>query len=368
MKKKRILFVIGAMGRGGKERRLQVLLKHLSGKENYEIHFAIRNDHIAYHEYKDYDLKYYQILTGNESKNPLKVMSRLYRLTKKIQPDLIQVWGSACATYMVPISLLLHIPMINNQITTAAKPEGRLALLLDKFNFRFSDYILSNSHAGIRNSNPPKHKSSVIHNGFDYERFEGKESHIRQELNISEDTVVIVMAARFSPGKDYETLLKVADDILSSGRDVCFLFVGDGVERARIEELNVGDNRDKIMFLGLRNDVEEILLGSDIGVLLNDKDVVEEGLSNSIMEYMAAGMPVVATDAGGNPEIVLGGETGFLVESKNEKQIADVLIELIDEQELRVKMGEKGKLRIKQDFSIEVFVSQHEKVIRRIIL
>lgn len=365
MKKKKILFVIGAMGRGGKERRLQVLLQNLSKKQEYDIHFAIRNDHIKYHEFKQYDLEYYQILSQNESKNPIKVLLRLFRITQMIRPHLIHVWGSACATYMIPIALMLRIPIINNQITSASKPEKMLEKLTNWFNFQFSDYILSNSLAGIMSLKPPKHKSGVIHNGFDYGRFVGKESQIREELSIPQNAVIIVMAARFYPGKDFETLLKVANKVLETEKTVYFLLVGEGPERKRIESLNTGKRSDNIVFLGLRNDVEEILLGCDIGVLLNDPDLHGEGISNTIMEYMAAGMPVIATNAGGNPEIVNDEVTGFLVGSKDVDQITEKLMLLIKNESIRKQFKENGKERIMHYFSIESFVNKHDELIKK---
>ncbi len=143
--------------------------------------------------------------------------------------------------------------------------------------------------------------------------------------------------------------------------------MGDGQERPKMEKITDGINRDRILFLGQRVDIEEILLGCDIGVLLNDTNISKEGLSNSIMEYMAAGLPVVATNAGGNPELVIDNETGFLIENKDKEQLTDRLEKLISNNELRKKMGDKGQERIKNTFSLESFVEKHEEIIEKFI-
>ncbi len=365
MRKKKILFFVGNLSSGGKERRVLVLLQGLIRLDKYKLHLVLIRNKIHYPEFKKLNIEYSYIVEKKDKKNPFRILIKLFSIVMKSRPGLLSVWGNEEASYMALVSFLLRIPMVNNQITSATKPDNMLVRISNRINFVFSDYIISNSYAGIRNSNTPKHKSGVIHNGLDNGRFVGKESHIRKELSIPQDSIVIVMVARFSPGKDYETLLEVANNILSSGKDVWFLLVGDGTERSRIEKLNTGAYRDMIIFLGLRNDVEEILLGSDIGVLLNDKNIVEEGLSNSILEYMAAGLPVVATNAGGTPEIVQDGITGYLARSKDLKQIQKKLESLINESGLRQRMGENAKNRIVRDFSINTFIEKHDALIER---
>lgn len=352
-----------------------------------QLFVKIKDYPVIYTSQEDSDYKYKDfiedIVLDLESNGAMTLPKYLYlrannnkvfmeMLRRRILPEKYQLqthWYGTLeeASYMIPISVLLNIPLINNQITSASKPHNVFVKMLNKINYYFSDFILSNSYAGIKSSNPPKHKSGVIHNGFDNNRFIGKESHVRQELNISQDAIIIVMISRFSPGKDYKTLINAANILLFKKTHVYFFLVGDGPDKERMERLITGEHSDNIIFLGQRKDVEEILLGSDIGVLLNDTDISKEGLSNSIMEYMAAGLPVVATDAGGNPELIIDNESGFLIENKDKEQLIDRLGQLISSNELRKKMGDKAQERIKNKFSLSNFVEKHEEIIKRFI-
>lgn len=362
MKKKKILFVIGAMGRGGKERRLQVLLQNLSQKGTYDIHVVILKNIIEYRDFMDYKLEYYVINRRKSSFIPA-----LFKLTKimlKIKPDLIHAWGGLEVSLIAPIALLLNTPIINNEIAYAKAQNKRVYKLWKRINFSLSDYIIANSHSGLMAAKPPSYKSTVIYNGFDYTRFQGIESSFRNELQIPNDAIVITKVAGFRQGKDYDSLLNAAEQI-SSNISTFFVFVGDGPTREEIQKRCRNRSIGNVLFLGLRNDIENILLGSDIGVLLNDTDISREGLSNSIMEYMAAGLPVIATNAGGNPELVVQDETGFLIENKDIRQLTDCLYQLVTSSEMRKKMGNKGRERIKNKFSLESFVEKHKAIIER---
>ncbi len=356
-----ILFLIGAMSRGGKERRLQILMEQLSKSKKYDIHLLVRNGVIDYHDFKAYNIKFTILFDQGETKSSLKTFLKLWQYVRANKPHIIHVWGTVDATYMIPISRFFKIPVINNQVTTATPPTT-FEKYISKLNFIFADHIVSNSFAGLKAYKAPMNKSSVIYNGFNFDRFACSESLVRSELGIPEKALIIVMAARMYPGKDFESLVSVSSTICKKHENIYFLLIGDGPERNRIENISTS-NENRIKVLGLRTDVENILIGCDIGVLLNDASMMNEGLSNSILEYMAAGLPVVATDTGGTPEIVQDGVTGYLVESKDLIQIQEKLEKLISDPVLRKSMGERAKERILKDFSINEFVNKHRRLI-----
>ena len=103
--------------------------------------------------------------------------------------------------------------------------------------------------------------------------------------------------------------------ILNNRKDVTFLVIGNGInlEKCRMK----ARGHEKIKFLGFQNDIESIVNVFNAGVLLTNQDVHGEGISNSIMEYMALGKPVIATDGGGTKELIVDGKTGFLVQPKS---------------------------------------------------
>lgn len=366
--RKKILFFIGNLGSGGKERRLLVLLKELSKKDLYDLHIVLIRDLVHYSEFHALSIEYSYLVKAHESKFPPRLYLNLWKIMKTSRPSLVHVWGAEEAAYMGVIAKIMGIPMINNQITSSTPVTGLLSKTINKINFKFSDFILSNSEAGLRVYNPPHMKSGVIHNGMNLERFMVQACAIKEEMGIPEDSLIVVMVARFCPGKDYDTLLEVARKVCEVLANLYFLLVGDGPERPRIQsKAEAMRITERVKLLGKRKDVEAILLSSDIGVLLSNVSIVTEGLSNSVMEYMTAGLPVIATNAGGNPEIVDHGVTGYLVNDKDANQISEFALKLATNLVLRKEMGDRGKARIINEFSIDKFVDSHIDVIDCVI-
>lgn len=116
--------------------------------------------------------------------------------------------------------------------------------------------------------------------------------------------------------------------------------------------------RNYFNFMGSISDVNNHITKFDICVLLSKKDWAE-GISNSIMEYMALGKPVIATNTGGNPELILEGETGFLIPHEDIKALKDKLILLINSADLRREMGEKGRRHIENNFGSHKMIDQY---------
>lgn len=145
-------------------------------------------------------------------------------------------------------------------------------------------------------------------------------------------------------------LIRAAKLVCNEDEDVHFLLVGDGELRSGLQqmaqELNVAD---RVHFVGESDSIPELLSLSFAGVLTSR----HEGFSNSILEYMAAGLPVVATDVGGASEAISHGETGFLVASEDHEALAERLMELLASPDRSREMGEKGRDRAGEHFSIE---------------
>jgi glycosyltransferase involved in cell wall biosynthesis len=154
------------------------------------------------------------------------------------------------------------------------------------------------------------------------------------------------MVAEFSSYKDYPTFIQVAHEISRKRKNVVFVAVGDGVNLEASKKIAAGS--ESIKFLGKRKNVEEIVDSFDIGVL----STFTEGISNSIMEYMALKKPVVATDGGGTQELVVDGETGFLVPPENPGILAAKIDYLLDHPVIARRMGEAGEAKLRREFSI----------------
>ena len=172
------------------------------------------------------------------------------------------------------------------------------------------------------------------------------------------------MVATFSRYKDYPTLIRAARIVLGRRQDVAFVGVGSGPTLAECRAMVREDERSHLVFPGrVDGSVEDVMAMFDIGVLAT----FTEGISNSIIEYMVMGKPVVATDGGGTPELVVDGETGFLVRPGDAEGLADRLCTLLDDAGLRARMGRLGRRHIEQHFAQERTVARYGEVYDRLI-
>ena len=159
------------------------------------------------------------------------------------------------------------------------------------------------------------------------------------------------MVAAFHSRKDYETYLEVADEFCHENKNVSFMAIGDGESKNYYE--NKYKDNDRIIFTGNVNNVESIVNMIDIGVLLTNSDNHLEGISNSIVEYMAFRKGVIATQGGGTNELIVNKENGLLIESMSKQSYRSALNEMIDSPELRMSLSKRAQKDIQDKFSIE---------------
>jgi glycosyltransferase involved in cell wall biosynthesis len=146
--------------------------------------------------------------------------------------------------------------------------------------------------------------------------------------------------------------------------DVCFLVVGDGGIKDELEEQarQLGLGR-RIVFTGFRSDVPDLLSEAAISVLPS----LSEGTSNTLLESMAAGIPVVATRVGGNPEVIEDGVSGLLVPPRDSAALAAAMGRLLEDEELAIRLGQAGIRRVAELFSIEGSIDQTEHLYQRLV-
>ncbi len=296
------------------------------------------------------------------SQRDLSVFGRFAELCRSIRPDVIHSWGSMCSIYSAPIAASMRIPFVNGIIRDA--PPNNIWRNQDFWRglvtYPISQAVVGNSRAGLRAYRAPKHKSRCVYNGFDWNRVDKAfpVDEIKSELAIDEPFVV-GMVASYIDRKDYDTFFEAANIVLNSRRDVVFVTVGSGEKRAQYLEAVSPERAGNFRILGRRNDVELLVSAFDIGVLTSNSAVHGEGISNAIMEYMALGKPVIATDAGGTREIVAEGETGFLLLDKDAQSLAMLTQRLLNDAELRRSMGQAGAERIKSEFGFATMIKAY---------
>ena len=203
-----------------------------------------------------------------------------------------------------------------------------------------------------------KSKVQVIHNGIPYESFLNANPTLKQELGLSESSVLIGMIGRINPGKGQLFFIELADSLCKSFSEAHFVLVGDpfpGYEPILEEvkrEIREKSLETRVTYLGFREDIPEVMASLDIFVL---PSVLPDSFPTVILEAMASGKPVVATRSGGASEMVVNGETGFLIPIGNVDQGKVVLEQLIRNSDLSQEMGNKGQLRVLNAYSLKAF-------------
>ena len=203
---------------------------------------------------------------------------------------------------------------------------------------------------------------AVIYNPINQERLaQGMAAPLeRERWGLSDSDLVVGIVANIRPVKDYETFLKSAILVAERVPNVKFLVVGskDGDYWEKLRPLVESPPlKNRLLFTGPVTNPFPIIRLFDVGVLCS----TSEGLSNSLIEYAGAGIPTVATDVGGNREIVEDGLTGFLVPARAETKLADQIVELLKNQDKRSEMGDKSRASAQKKFSQFSILNQYNE-------
>lgn len=213
-------------------------------------------------------------------------------------------------------------------------------------------------------------KTKVVNLGFDLDPFNEKRQRLREtkreELGLS-DEVAIALIGRFAPIKNHEMFFDVVEEVLSkTNKKVRFYVVGDGTEREYIEERTEKINQ---------TNAETVVLTSwikDIGSFNAAMDIVcmtslNEGTPVSLIEAQAANIPVISTDVGGVRDVVIDGETGFIVPSKDVSAFSEKLLKLIEDEKKRLEMSQNGWTFVKDKFHYKTLVKNMEQIYAKLL-
>ena len=234
---------------------------------------------------------------------------------------------------------------------------------LERLMHRFTTIALGNSKAVVHqlyDEGFEPGKVGLIYNGIDLWPFQNlpKKQELRETLGLNQDALIFIIVANLIPYKGHIDLLNALSAIHSQlpkswkllcvGRDTGIL----SQLNAQAQTLGIADH---VEFLGGRSDTPQLLGASDIGILCSH----EEGFSNAILEGMAAGLPMVVTNVGGNAEAVEDMHTGLVVLPKNPESLADSLLSMALAPELRTRFGNAGKERVHQHFTVTQCVKKY---------
>jgi glycosyltransferase involved in cell wall biosynthesis len=207
----------------------------------------------------------------------------------------------------------------------------------------------------------PRDRIEVIYNGVDLASYSVPDAQARAArkiaLGFGGDDFVVGMSAWFRPEKDHQLLVDAFLDLRERDPRARLLFVGDGPDCARYRQW-VADRGlgDSIRFAGAVNDVRPFLAAMDVACLVPK---MNEGFSNSILEKMATGLPVIATDIGGNKEAIVDGATGYIIAPGDLAALKARLRALHEDAALRGRLGAAGRQRAEDCFSLDAMIRRH---------
>lgn len=356
---------------GGKERRFTELVKGLNKDGNIKIEIVVMNSNIHYQEILNLNIKIHYLI--RKSRKDLRVFLGFYSICKEYKPDLVHCWDDMTAVISVPTCQLLNIKLVNGMVidTPVTRNLTNKSWVRAKLTFPFSTRIVGNSKAGLAAYGAPSTKSICLYNGIDFNRFNNLKDPqvVKKEIlgENSEHYFTVGMVAGFYPRKDYSTLIEGAKVLIEANKNIRFILVGDGTDINEMKGKVPIEQKDKIIFLGRRTDIESIVSIFDVGVLLTNAKVHGEGISNSILEYIASGKPVVATTGGGTIEIIINDKNGFLIEPNNHDQFVESITRLYRNKDLQHELGSEGKKMAQNIFNLNLMTRNYISLYKNIL-
>lgn len=371
----RLLFLITGLDYGGAEmqlvQRLPILKDH-----GWEMCVISLLSPRAYAQ--DIELLGIPVVSLGVERNRLdpRIIMRLSSLIRRYRPHIVHshmVHANLLARVVRPLA---GIPVLvctaHNICEKGRKGSGRLREFLYRITDPLCDMTTQVSQAGleryVRVRAVPMHKILYIPNGVCTESFRPDSAirvRKRKEMRLG-DHFVWLAVGRFAPQKDYPNMLLAFAQILRKQPETRLLIVGDGPLRTSIQFLaqSLGI-ANQVCFLGIRQDIAELMNAVDAYVMSSEW----EGMPNVLLEAASTGLPIVATDVGGNREIVLNGVTGFLVPPKDPEALAQAMLQVMDlPREERYRMGKTARQHIVANFSLERVVHQWEALYRELLI
>lgn len=296
---------------------------------------------------------------GNDPWMPLRVA----RLLRRWDVDIVHTRNAESFFYGILAARLARVPAVVHSEHGRVFPEKPMRALAQRLLLRHVDAAFAVSEQLrsdlVRELRIPTDRFEVLYNGVDVERFQRD-----QTRGGPRDTggLLIGSVGRLAAVKNYALLLH-AIARLPEARSCRLVLIGEGPERAALTQLaaQLGLER-RVEFSGHRDDVPQLLQGLDIFVLPS----LSEGMSNTLLEAMAAGLPVVASDVGGNRELIESERTGLLFPSGDVAALAEQLGRLLGAADLRARLGGAAALRARSEFSMEAMLARYASLYRRV--
>jgi|SRR5579885_1992166 len=361
----RILHVVDNWGMGGLQNGLANLIARLPSEHFEHRICALRP--VAAADVQPFAGRSAEVI---ELRQQTRIQAgALARVIREIRPDIVHSrnWGgveAVLAGWWVGSCALIHS---EHGADGLGGREPWRRIWGRRLAFRLADRVLAVSNQlrdqHARRTGFPAARITVIHNGVDCIRFAPHRPaglRLREELRIPLDAFCIGCVGNLTPVKDQITVLRALEQLDALAVNWRFLLVGDGPEFPRLRafvDAHAGWD-ERVHFLGRSRRVPELLNAMDVYVLSS----LTEGICNSLLEAMATGLPVLATDTGGNPEVILDGKSGLLFSVGDSRGLAERLAALSKQPDLRKTLACGALRRVHEQFSIDAMVRNYSEL------
>jgi len=373
----RLLKVLTTFFHGGTERQVLNLARHMD-RGLFDLRFACFSrdgDYLAAFEALQAPISEFRFNRFYRPRS-LRQQLRFAAFLRRQRIQILHSYNFYANVFAVPAARLAGVPVVLASVRDRGVYLTPAKKRLQRWACGLADQVLVNADAirdWLLDQGLGEDRITVIKNGIDLSPFQeaARSGGIRQEFGIPDSAPVVILLARLDPSKGIEDLIEAASLVVSRRSEVRFLIVGttlkseDGVRsedhdyqrtlRHRVETLGL---EQRVLFAGHRDDVPDLLAEADISVLPSHS----EGLSNTILESMAAGLPVVVTDVGGNPELVQEGVNGRLVPAKSPPDLAKAIQRLIDNPDERQALGQRASIMAREQYSLPVMVTATQRL------
>ena len=358
----KVVYVIDSLRPGGKERQSVALLKGLVAQGHTVEVVTMGEERFFAPELEQHNIRIHYVL--RQSKADLRPWFTMSRILRDFRPDVVHTTCWMTSFFSLPACRRHSVPLVNGSIRNSFDGGG-IKWKIERLLLRLAEARIANSRAGFhsRGFDPEGAGNFVVYNGFDGGRLRNLDVALIDEIHRrAAGRKIVGMVAQFKNDKDYPAFLAAARRILARRDDVVFVTVGDGINLEPLKQ-TCADYGDRIIFLGRSSRVESIVSCFYLGVLAT----FTEGISNAIMEYMAAGKAVVATDGGGTAELVVDGVTGRLVPPRDVDALEQAIVDYLNSPERSLACGELGRARINKAFDYESLIHQTTAIYRRVM-
>jgi len=367
MKKIRILFIIdNLLHFGGAQTQFALLAKNLD-KNIFEINVC--NLHSGsdtlVKELEKSSVKVFTIPQAGFFDVPC--LLKLISLIRALRPDIVNTFLYTAEFYGRLAAALGEKTIIIDSVRNIDLWKKRRNVLADRILNRHTRHFTANCYAVkeylLKKYNLKEEKVSVIYNGIWPQGPVNEGPPLPDIPGIGTEKKVILTIARFSRQKDLGTLVEAAKLILKKRSDVVFLLIGQGETRKEIQGQIINSGfKDHFILWEDTKQPRSFYKIAYLGLLTS----LYEGLSNFILEAMACGLPVIATRVGGNPELVVDGQTGFLIPEQDPGRAAEKTLFLLDNPQVAREFGRQAKKRAEENFSAAAMVDQYQDLYRKL--